>query len=407
MRVLIFEPDHGGHRYTYIRHLLTGLTALKGIDTITLVISRPGHASDEYRAQIAPFENKITVAPELSVPQGSQLGVARERFHALRDTLDKHQADHLYVPSADGLTQILGARNMLPGRGILPKGLTSEAAMHRGSFAYPAGSFQRRAKITLGFKTIERAPWTRLHFVDPLGYEAAKVLSPSLAARSVVLADPVDPVKEIPKDKARKSLGIEPAGRWIGVSGAIDERKGCDLLLAAFDTARLADDDRLLLAGKASDSLRQLVKSKYQHHVDAGRLVMLDRYLTDEELAWSLSAMDVVCTAHPSHVGLSNIALRALAANRLVLGSSFGWLGRVVPAFGMGVVCDVTKTTEFATAIEQAIDAAQWYKRPPAGDRFLQFHSQTNHIAGWTALIRDKLGMPKQDVKTWEWVIQS
>ena len=131
---------------------------------------------------------------------------------------------------------------------------------------------------------------------------------------------------------------------------------------------------------------------------------MLDRYLTDEELAWSLSGMDVVCTAHPAHVGLSNIALRALAANRFVLGSSFGWLGRVVPAFGMGVVCDVSRTSEFAGAIEQSLEASQWYKRPPAGDRLLAFHSQHNHIAGWTALIREKLGLPKPDVKTWEWV---
>jgi glycosyltransferase involved in cell wall biosynthesis len=406
MRILIFEPDFGGHRYTYIRHLITGLKPLSGIDSITLVISKAGHASDEYETQLKPIEDGINVMPELEVPTGSQLEVAKQRFNALDEAIKRHDADHLYVPSADGLTQVLGARSLLPGGKIIPKHMTTEAAMHRGSFAYPAGDLQRKAKIALGFKTIERSPWTRIHFVDPLGYEAAKVMSKKLATRSVVLADPVDAVQEINKKQARKNLGIEQTGRWIGVSGAIDARKGCDKLLAAFDMAKLGDSDRLLLAGKAHDDIRALVKDKYQHHVDSGRLVMIDRYISDDELAWSLSAMDVVCTAHPSHVGLSNIALRALAANRLVLGSSFGWLGRVVPAFEMGVVCNVSSAKEFAGAIEQALDGAQWYKRTAAGKRLLEFHSQENHIAGWTTLIREKLGLPAPDVKTWEWATE-
>ena len=406
MRILIFEPDHGGHRYTYIRHLLTGLKPLAGVDSITLVISKAGHESDEYKAQILPIEGGITIAPELEIPSGSQLQTAKQRYHALEEAIKRHPADHLYVPSADGLTQVLGARSLLPGGKIIPKHMTTEASMHRGSFAYPADGFQRKAKVALGFKTIERSPWTKIHFVDPLGYEAAKVMSKRLASRSVVLADPVDAVQEINKKQARKNLGMSQEGRWIGVSGAIDARKGCDKLLAAFDMAKLGDADRLLLAGKAHDDIRALVKAKYQHHIDSGRLVMIDRYLSEDELGWSLLAMDVVCTAHPAHVGLSNIALRALAANRLVLGSTFGWLGRVVPAFGMGVVCNVSKTTEFAGAIEQALDAAQWYKRTPAGKRLLEFHSQENHIAGWTSLIREKLGLSAPDVKTWEWALE-
>ncbi|MFI4873606.1 MAG: hypothetical protein ACIARQ_17485 [Phycisphaerales bacterium JB061] len=406
MRILIFEPDSGGHRYTYIRHLLTGLKPLDGIDSITLVTSKSGYESDAYQAQLKPIEEGVNVAAEIDIPAGSQLDVAKLRYNALEETLKRHEADHLYVPSADGLTQVLGARALLPGGKIIPPSMTTEAAMHRGSFAYPASGFQQKAKVALGLKTIERSPWTRIHFVDPLGYEAAKVISPKLATRSVVLADPVDAVQEINKKQARKNLGIEQGGRWLGVSGAIDARKGCDKLLAAFDMAKLGDNDRLLLAGRAHDDIRALVKDKYQHHIDSGRLVMIDRYLSDDELGWSLSGMDVVCTAHPSHVGLSNIALRALAANRLVLGSSFGWLGRVVPAFEMGVVCNVSSAAEFAGAIEQSLDAAQWYKRTPAGKRLLEFHSQANHIAGWTTLIREKLGLPAPDVKTWEWATE-
>ena len=406
MRILISEPDHGGHRYTYVRHLLTGLKPLAGVDSITLIISRVGHDSDEYKAQIQPIEKGITVVPEHDILGGSPLQVAKQRYRGLEETIKRHPADHLYVPSADGLTQVLGARSLLPGGNIIPRHMTAEGSMHLGSFAFAASGFRRKAKVMLGLKAIEHSPWSRIHFVNPLCYEAAKGMSKKLTTRSVALADPVDLCYEMRKIQSRKDLGIEQTGRWIGVSGAIDERKGCDKLLASFDMARLGDNDRLLLAGKVHDTIGALVKDKYQHHLDSGRLVMIDRYLSDDELQWSLSAMDVVCTAYPAHTGLSNIALRALAANRLVLGSSFGWLGRVVPAFGMGVVCNVSNTAEFAGAIEQSLEAAQWYKRTPASERLLEFHSQENHIAGWTGLIHEKLGLPVPDVKTWEWALE-
>ncbi|GAB5497379.1 MAG: hypothetical protein Phyf2KO_24590 [Phycisphaerales bacterium] len=407
MRVLIFEPDHGGHRYTYVRHLLTGLKPLEGIESIKLVISRKGHASDEYAEQIRPIENDIDVHPDIEIQRRSQLDNAKQLLGALRSSLGKYPTDHLYVPSADGLSQVIGARAMVPGGRVIPEGTVSEAVQHRGSFAYPPKDMADKVKFALSYKTIEKAPWTKLHFVDPIAYEGAKVLSKKLRDKCDMLADPVDEVQSVNKKQARKNLDIPQDGRYVGVAGAINERKGCEILLAAFDMAKLKDNDRLLLAGKASERIRELIKNKYQHHIEAGRLIFFDRYLTNDELAWSLSAMDVVCPVGHDHIGLSNVALRAAAANRLILGSIAGWTGRVVPAFGLGVVCDLSKPRDFAEGIEQSLDAAEWYKRTPAGSKLLEFHSQANHIAGWTKLIRERLGLPAPEIKTWDALVES
>ncbi|RNC82780.1 MAG: glycosyltransferase family 1 protein [Phycisphaera sp.] len=407
MRVLIFEPDHGGHRYTYVRHLLTGLKPLEGIESIKVAISRKGQVSDEYAEQIKPFEDSVEILPELEVHGSSPLDNAKQLLSALRGTLAKHPTDHLYVPSADGLSQVIGARAMVPGGRVIPKDTVSEAVQHRGSFAYQPKDITDKVKFALSYKTIEKAPWTKLHFVDPIAYEGAKVLSKKLRDTCDMLADPVDEVQSINKKQARKNLDIPQDGRYVGVAGAINERKGCDILLAAFDMAKLKDNDRVLLAGKASDGIRELIKNRYQHHIEAGRLIFFDRYLTNDELAWSLSAMDVVCPAGHGHIGLSNVALRAAAANRLILGSTAGWTGRVVPAFGLGVVCDLSKPREFAEGLEQSLDAAEWYKRTPAGSKLLEFHSQANHIAGWTKLIRERLGLPAPEIKTWDSLVKS
>lgn len=405
MRVMIFEPDHGGHRYTYVRHLIQGLKALEGLE-IKLIISKEGAESEEFTQQIAPVAVGVEVLPELEVESSTPLDNARHLIRDLAGALERHPADHLYVPSSDGITQVLGARALIPGGRVIPKDTYSEAVMHRGSFAYPARDLQQRVKFALSQKTIEKSPWDTIHFVDPLAYEASQKLGGSIARRAEMLADPVDDVREIQKSEARKNLNIPKGGRYIGLSGAISERKGCRELLAAFDMATLKDDDRLLLAGRATDVIRDQIKAKYQHHVDAGRLILFDRYLTDDELAWSLAALDVVCPTGPEHIGLSNIALRAIAANRLILGPHTGWTGRIIPAFKVGAVCDMTSPSVLAEAMAQALEAGAWYKRGPAGDRLLQFHSKSNHIAGWTKAIRRRLGLPEPDIKSWEWALE-
>lgn len=404
MRVLVFEPDHTGHRLNYVRLLLAALVPLvQGRGSVTLVAGRPAQSSPEFADQLAGFRDRVQVLFEVDKPTGGPVGVARSRLGSLRGTLRRHGADHLYVPSADGLSQLLGARRLLPGMGW-PRGMTSEAGMHRGAWAYPAPGLRRRAEVWASRTFTARSPWTRIHHVDPLAYEWIARRGGALAARSVVLPDPVEPPPPLDRQQARARLGVPQDGRIIGCAGGINKRKGIDRLVRAFARASLRPDDRLLLCGKADAYTRAALDRDGAELRRAGRLVEMDRYLTEDELVSAIAAMDVVTTPYAGHVGLSNIALRAAGAGRMVLGDDAGWQRRVIPAFGLGAVCDVRDTDAYAGAIGAALDAAPGFAPSDATRRLLEFHSPANFAAGWTGLLRERLGLgPDPAWRSWAW----
>jgi glycosyltransferase involved in cell wall biosynthesis len=223
-------------------------------------------------------------------------------------------------------------------------------------------------------------------------------LGARLRDRCALMPDPVDAPTVTRMADARRALCVPPDGRLIACTGMLDERKGVDLLVRAFARAcqnnQLRADDRLLLAGLASARVRGILGGACAGLVRDGRIIVMDRFLSDEELALALAAPDVVCTPHPSHVGISSIALRALAAGRCVLASDFGWQGWFVERFGLGIACGVRSEEGFAASIGAALDAATDFTRTPTHDALLRFHSPENFRACWTRALRARMGLP-------------
>ncbi|MEZ6242641.1 MAG: glycosyltransferase family 4 protein [Phycisphaerales bacterium] len=400
MRILMFEPDAGGHRLTYLRQLLP---ALDGLGEVSVVVGEQAIGGEAFRHQLGPLRDKYRFESVNFEPQGGLVGKARARLEALRVAIGATKPEHIFLPSGDGLAQLLGAPGF-GGRGVIPSGVECEAGMHRGSFAYTMGSRRSRAQNRLGLWALARSPLARVQFVDVMAYEWLRDHGHALARRASVLADPVDPVEPVEQVEARRRLGIPEDGRLIGTSGHLDARKGVDLLVRAFGGAKLASNDRLLLAGRPSPGITAALNGEFEPLVNSGRVIPLTRYLSDEELSLTLAACDVVCTAHPSHVGLSNICLRAAAAGRPVLSGDYGWFERVVGGFKLGWTCRVTDPGAFSGAIARSLDEAPSFTRGEQAGRLLEFHSQANSRRTFVSHLRARLGLGADlELRTWEW----
>jgi glycosyltransferase involved in cell wall biosynthesis len=403
MRVLVFEPDHEGHKFPYLRHLLPSLARLD-VD-LTVAISGEGLASSEFRDQLGALRDTVRFEPVLVRPRGSPLAIARRHLDQIRDVATRFRPDHLLVPSADGLTQALGAMRAI-GRSFLPSGMHSEAAMHAGIFAHAARSVPDRIKREIVYQSIRAAPWNDLLYVDPLAYEAVQRRGGALATRTRVLPDPCDEYDPCDRDVARRELGIPEEGRYIGCAGALDARKGTDLLVRAFARADVTKDDRLLLAGRLHPDIRAEIEHDHAGLLRDGRLVLLDRYLDERELRLALAAMDVVCTPYPDDRGLSSVALQGVRLGRMILGSDRGWVGFAVQHCGLGATCTVTDVDAFAAAIRRCLDESSDFRRSHAAERLLEFHSPSNYAATWTQRLRERLDLaPTGPIRTWEWVL--
>ena len=72
--------------------------------------------------------------------------------------------------------------------------------------------------------------------------------------------------------------------------GDLDARKAVPTTVAAFRRATLARADRLLLAGKLAPAYAQFIHDEHQDLVRDGRLVLIDRLLSDTELTTLVGA---------------------------------------------------------------------------------------------------------------------
>jgi len=121
---------------------------------------------------------------------------------------------------------------------------------------------------------------------------------------------------DIPKDKARRRLGVLPNTYLIGVFGFIDWRKGHDIALEAY--SRLKDVEMVFVGGWHSDS-----GNPYMSDIiaKARRLgVRVTGYVSDKEFELWLSAVDVVL--QPSRAASeSGVISYALGSGKAIVAS--------------------------------------------------------------------------------------
>jgi len=413
MRVLIFEPYHAGHRLHYVRTMLPGLTEIAGRATLALSSETPDRP--DYAAHLAPLAGQFDL--DAWMPPAAPL---KALPGLLRESIRRASPDVLLVPTADGLAQWLGATRGLGPR-VIPRGVWSEALLLRGSFAYPQPNWRARLKAFASRAAVARGPWSVLHHLDPLVYDRIRAGGEPrsrLEREMRLMPDPVEPSTGATRAEvlARYRLPDEGA-RYIGTVGQMDLRKGVHLLVRAFAAAasdalppaeRLRKSDLLLLAGPQDATVRALLTGEFRGLVQSGRIRYVDRVLSAVEMADALAAMDLVCTPHTRHVGSASIVIRAAAAGRPVLGSSFGWIGYAVDRFGLGSTVDESDPERFARSLRPALDASGEYQLSAAASRFVQFHSPENFRAAWTANLRRRMGMPPAPgALTWEWVLEA
>ena len=404
MRALIVEPDLAGHHGPYLAHMIEALSEL-GVQTTVAV---PTDTLDrvEYTIHLASIRDKADFQCVVDAGARGSAGAAHSKVAAIRSAIRRFAPDHLLVPYLDGVTQVatlLGAT----GFPAIPRGLFSEGLLFRGGFAYGGLSTRARLQHRVSRGLLSRSPWTVLHFLDPLPFDHVRSRDERLAARARLMPEPVEPAPRVSRDEARRALGLAEDGRYIVLAGGIDRRKGADLLLHAFLRARLSSNDRLLLAGPLVPEIRASLTGDFEPMIAEKRIILIDRHLPIEQLMLAILAADLVCVPYPNHIGSASILIRAAAAKRPVLSSTFGWVGHVTSRFGLGWSCNVLQRDELARALGSALDRAASWQRGDAGRRFAEFHSVENFRAHWTSALRNRLGLPEHaEKRSWEWVTE-
>lgn len=400
MRALVFELDHSGHRLQYVRVLIDALKPYCA--EVLLFTSDRMIESDEYKTHLQEVESSFRVITCPYIGHGSPLRRALAKFTAFRTALRNLHADHVFVPYADGLAQLLGLAKMVRALNV-PAGVEIEGIMMRGGFAYPNDRWAERLRASISLAATTMLPFEVLHQLDPIPFFALKRLGGKFNGHCRIIPEPVEAIEQVDRGEARRKIGIPVHGRYMVNLGSGDARKGTDLLIRAFARGKLKENDRLLLLGKLSPLIRRLIENEMKALVQTGRLIVIDQYVSHELFCLGLNAADVICTPYPRHVGSSGIVVRAAAIGKPILASSYGWVGAVVSTFGLGHTCSVSDAEEFAHHIRESLETASRYRQTDDGARFVRFHTASNFATHITTRLRSRLGVlhPREHV-SWD-----
>jgi glycosyltransferase involved in cell wall biosynthesis len=407
MRALVFEQWQGGHYFNYLECLVPRLASI--CDEVVVAVTALAAGSPRFAEQLGHLEALPNVRFDRGVPIPD--GRSRLRFRAqlgrnVVDAIDRHRPHCVFLPSAD--EQVLALPlHALAGRAGRARRVHLEAVLHyKGYTARDSGS--ERLLSALQGQLLKTGVFDCLNFVNFLQHEDAVERRLPWAAMSRAAGDPVPQPPRIGRTAARHALGLDPGGRYIGMIGDLDARKAVPATLAAFRAAGLSADDRLLLAGRHAEAYAQVLRDDYQDLVRAGRVVVMDRFLSAAELQAAFCALDLHVSVYHRFAGLSSLMLKGLAAGVPVVANDHGWARAVVRRFEVGRTVEPSDTTAFASVLAGGLDESAAYRESPATTRLLAFHSIDNFTAGLVERVAAAAGRPLQaPILPWSWVMEA
>jgi glycosyltransferase involved in cell wall biosynthesis len=295
-RTVIFEPDHRGHRFYYVRLLANAL--LEDGRRPILVTS--------------PDAMKSPQAAEFLAGLPEQFEVQESRAHTTGQVSSWARgigADQIIVPDGDRhlIRTLFRVGRRLPRVTLLvmrepvcgTRRLSSAAARQWGKLA---SMHALRLRSSARVAVLKSSVW--------------RGRSPFAVAQDpVTLAASAEDVV-----RARSAFDLDPARRWFAVVGAITERKNLPLISEAFSHA--ADENVGLFIGGVVDPAEMRRAHSYLAEAErqGGRVTVIDRMLSDVELDAAIGAVDCVILAH-SNEGPSGIFGKAVMTGTRLIAS--------------------------------------------------------------------------------------
>jgi glycosyltransferase involved in cell wall biosynthesis len=402
MRVLIFEQTYdGGHYLNYVRLLVQAFAPL-GCE-IVVAVPDAAPESVQFKTYLSPHESHFRL--EFIQPRDFTTSVSRmiqTDARVFRELIDRVKPDAVYVPTlelrmAHSLAWWLALRQSRLSR------LHCEALV----LGLPAAYGMTRRPPFVTKMALRVMPFDVVHYLDPVTFDwVLSKVGGKAGRRARLIADPVEPLSLPTQSKARAMLRLPEHKKLIMSIGMQDHRKGVDYLIGACACWQPAQPASIVLAGPLSAQIRQLVINDYRHLVDDGRLIVLDRYLTNEEINACCAAGDLIAATYRPHPQSSSIVLHAAAAGKMVLAANNGWFTYMVPKFSLGRLCDPQDPDLLAKTLDPALHEAEGYKLSAAAKRLVEFHRSENFVLQWRRELSRLMGKsddtPPRD---WKWVL--
>jgi len=381
--VLIFESSLSGHRANFVAIHAREFLQLGA--KVSLAIPQDALAQPE-AILLGDILDQTRYIPLPKIDATlSVLSSSRAKLDLLQQKVRDAQADHCFVPYADGLSQAWGMK-LRPDR-LFNRNLVIEGLTMRSRFAYPQLNLKDRLSASISYHATKRASWNRLHFLDPLGHQYLVQRNQNLQS-NYLIPDIVEKPGAFSQAESRQRLKLPTDAHIIACPGAVSEAKGSDKLIdAVLESGN--QKLKLVLLGKHSPSL----KAKLEKVGHEDRIVSMDRFADESEFCDLFAAANTIAVCYPRHCGSASILIRAAAYGKSIIGSDWGWIGWAIKTFDLGLTCNTSDPQSISDALAQISQSN--HQQTAVIERFVDYHSPSNHLAHWTDLYRQRFGLPR------------
>ena len=157
-----------------------------------------------------------------------------------------------------------------------------------------------------------------------------------------------DPVQLYPTTKTKSevkiSLGIDESKTVFLIFGFLDSRKGIADVMKAIGkiSGETSQKGCLLIVGPWEENERKLFNiqlPKIQQTTNF-QIVVKDGFVKDEDIQQYFKVADYAFALYNKHFGMSAIMVRAAAAQKPLISSNFGLIGKIVVENELGITID-------------------------------------------------------------------
>ncbi len=368
-KLLLFDLSVYGHHASYIQHLLNHISQEELTLNIDIVVSSQfldkhadvvGLADQFPHIKFIPISSKEEQALPSRKSAANRLRRVWQEWTLLYKYATQLQADHCLIMYFDTCEVPLTARRKLP----CPfSGIYFRPTLHYYEFADYKPTFKERIqqwRERLLLPHIVNHPQLQTLFcLDPLAIPTLTQFC--RCSRAVYLPDPVESIsvstEETVNLKAR--LGIDPHKKVFLLFGALTKRKGIYQVLEAlrFLSSSLSQQLCILMVGQVDKGVKAKVDTIITDLNREKPLQIIQHYqfVPETEVAMYFQLADAVLATYQRHVGMSGILLLAAAAQKPVLGDSYGLMGEITRRYQLGLTVDATQPEAIAEGLTQML----------------------------------------------------
>jgi glycosyltransferase involved in cell wall biosynthesis len=202
---------------------------------------------------------------------------------------------------------------------------------------------------------VVHTPETRRVLIDQFGVSEAKILVMSIGLNEEVAATALG------RTGSRARLGYEDKAKVVLFFGRIDEYKGLDLLIAAFDLLEMPDTHLMIAGAFRSSGYRERILAGIAGARRRADIRLDARLVPNEEVGVLFDASDVLCLPY-RNIYQSGLLFLAMRFGKPVVATNVGSLAEfVTPDIGL-----VTKTNDaqgIANAIQDLFAAPEKFPK--------------------------------------------